>query len=287
MPTEPAISLEAFISDVPRLSSFAGVVGKLESVMRDSSSSLQEVAEMVGQDQSLTARLLRLANSSFYGFPNRLETIQEAVTLLGLQQIQDLVWASTVIRIFAGVPSEFVTMAEFWKHSIACGIASRTLALSLDVARPEKFFVCGLLHDIGRMVIYTKQLNKTREIFLLQKNERLLLRQAEEKTLGFDHAQIGESLLKQWNFPPNLVNAVRWHHHPMASDGFQLDASIVHVADYLMHAFGFGTSGERFIPPLDKRACERIDLSLQTLEQIMDEVRSQVYAVEKAFLHSH
>lgn len=276
--------IEVFVRDVPRLSSFAGVVGKLETVLREPNSALEEVAEVLGQDQALTARLLRLANSSFFGFPNRLETIQEAVSLIGMQQVQDLVWASTVIRMFSGIPSECVTMHAFWKHSLGCGIASRALAILIDAPRPEKLFVGGLLHDIGRLVLYTKHPEKTRAIFELRKMNRMLLREAEVKVLGFDHTQIGEHLMRQWNFPPHLVNAVRWHHHPMSSDASQLDASIVHLADYLVHAMGLETSGETFIPPLEAKAWDRLNLPLGQLENILESVGSQTAAVERALM---
>lgn len=148
----------------------------------------------------------------------------------------------------------------------------------------EKFFVAGLLHDLGRLVLLSRAPRKASEVFTLYNGRRMLLRQAERETLGFDHAQIGEEMLRVWQFPLNLINAVAHHHQPLAAGIFQLESSIVHLADYLVHAMQMGNSGERFVPPLNLKAWDRIGLSVDVLDSVMRSVDEQIEAVHNIFL---
>ncbi len=279
-----AFSIENVIEGIPSMGSHAGVIRELETVLDDPQSTLANVGEVIEKEPDVTARLLRLGNSSFYGFPGRLETVFEAIGLIGIQQVQDLIAASNVIEIFKGVSPEFVSMASFWKHSLSCGVAARLLALELRVPKPEKFFVAGLLHDVGRLALFSRTPQIVRQIFESCQPKPRLLQEAEVSVLGFDHAAIGAELLRTWNYPANLVNAVCYHHQPLSSGPYQLEASLVHVADYLVNAMELGSSGERFVPPLHPRAWDRLALDANELGSIMENIDNQIGAVEDAFL---
>jgi HD-like signal output (HDOD) protein len=175
-------------------------------------------------------------------------------------------------------------MRSFWKHSLACGVATRILAMARRMPKPEKFFVAGLLHDVGRLVLYLRAPRESREVFRVFRAGSGLLRDAETEVLGFDHAALGEGLLQVWNYPANLVNAIRYHHQPMSSGAFQLDASLVHVADALVNAMALGSSGERHVPAVHQHAWQRLALPLDVLESTMDAVDEQIQSVEQAFL---
>ncbi len=280
MPATP----QAMVDGIPSLGSCAGVLDEIESVLADPQSTLADVASVIEKDPDLTARLLRLGNSSFFGFPSRIETVSETISLIGVQQVQDLIAVSTVVELFTGVSGDHVNMRTFWKHSLACGIAARALAMARRVPKPEKFFVAGLLHDLGRLVLYSRAPDRAREVFRVHKAEGLMLRQAEEKVLGFDHAAIGEALLRSWNYPSNLISAVRNHHCPMMAGAFQLEASIVHVADVIVNAMQLGSSGEHRVPTLNPKAWERLNLGVEVLEPVLDRVDTQISDVEGAFL---
>jgi HD-like signal output (HDOD) protein len=140
------------------------------------------------------------------------------------------------------------------------------------------------LHDLGRLVLLSQVPKKATEIFDLCRSRRMLLREAEREVLGFDHAQIGGELLRGWQYPPNLVHAVEYHHCPMTAGFFQLESSVVHLADYLVHAMQMGNSGEQFVPPLSAPAWERVGLPTGVLESVMDSIDEQIAAVEESFL---
>ncbi|HOW67663.1 MAG TPA: HDOD domain-containing protein [Candidatus Paceibacterota bacterium] len=276
--------IENLIAGVPSLGSYASVLAEIEAVLDNPQSTLTDVGEVIEKDPDLTARLLKLGNSSFYGFPCRVETVSETISLIGIQQVQDLITVSTVVEIFEGISADLVNMKSFWQHSLACGVAARQLALSRRMPKPEKLFVLGLLHDIGRLVLYAQDPEKSRFVFKAYPLSSESLRETEREVLGFDHTEIGECLLRAWNYPANLVAGVRYHHHPLSAGAFQLEASITHVADHLVNAMQWGSSGQRVVPTLHDKAWERLNLPPDVLESVVTAMDDQLAAVEKAFL---
>jgi HD-like signal output (HDOD) protein len=268
----------------PSLGSYGPLLQEIEAALRSPQCSLGTVAETIEKDPDLTARLLRFANSAYCGFSTRMSTVMEAISLIGIQQVQDLLAASSVIERFAGVSSELVNMESFWQHSLACGIGARSLALERRLPKPDRFFVAGLLHDIGRLVLYLQSPKLAQNIFETYRNDRLLLREAEARVLGYDHQGIGEALLRSWKYPPALVNAVGYHHQPGACAASPLEAAVVHVADHLVNAMRVGSSGERFVPPLNPQAWTSLGLTPRVIEPVINIIDEQFDAVQEMFL---
>ena len=287
---EPASSayIQSLISRIPSsMGSYEPILTELEEVLADPQSNLMKIGEVIEKDPDITARLLRLGNSAFYGFSARLETVLEAISLIGIQQVQDLIVASSVVETFAGVSPEFIDMERFWRHSLACGIGTRLLAIAKRVPKPDKLFVAGLLHDVGRLVLFSQGGRKAQEVFeRCRGSERMLLREAEVKVLGFDHAQIGEALLRAWRYPNNLIHAVGYHHFPMSAGAFHTEAAFVHLADHLVNAMQVGSSGERLAPPLQMKAWELLNFTEDILESVISSIDDQIEAVQEVFLNS-
>ena len=278
--------IQELIAGVPHsLGCYGPVIQEIEAALNDPQGSLVAVGATIEKDPDLTARLLRLGNSSYYGFPTRLATVSEAISLIGVQQVQDLIVASTVVQTFSGVAPEFVDMRSFWQHSLACGLGARVLAMDRRLPKPDRFFVAGLLHDVGRLVLFCEAPEAARDTFALCQHERMQLREAERQVLGYDHAQIGEVLLRAWQYPANLIQAVAYHHHPTACEGFPIEAAVVHVADHLVNAMQIGTSGERWVPALHLGAWNRMELALTTLSSVMAAIDDQLEAVQETFLN--
>ena len=274
------------ISGIPAsLGSYAPVLEEIENLLESPECSLVTIGEAIEKEPDLTARLLRLANSSFYGFSSRLSTVTEAISLIGIQQVQDLIMASSIIAQFSGVEDEFVSMESFWQHSLACGTCSRLLAMEKRLPKADKFFVAGLLHDMGRLVLYSRAPQETKQVFALYQSERLLLHEAEKRVLGFDHQQIASAVMQQWKFPANLIQAVACHHHPESAESARQEASVVHLADHLVNALQLGSSGERNIPPLSMRAWETLGLPTTALPAIVTSMEAQLGAVLDVFLN--
>ncbi|MGA2174861.1 MAG: HDOD domain-containing protein [Verrucomicrobiota bacterium] len=278
-------SITELISGIPSsLGSCGPVLKEIEAELQSPQCSLSTVGEAIEKDPDLTSRLLRLGNSPFYGYSTRLTSVAEAVSLIGIRQVQDLLLASSIIERFAGVPEKYVSMESFWRHSLACGIAARLVAMERRLPKPDKYFVAGLLHDVGRLVLLGQGAQAAHQVFQLCQKERMLLREAEMRVLGFDHQQIGGALLRHWRYPTTLIEAVACHHQPALAELGREEAATVHFCDHLVNAMQIGCSGERYVPPLNMKAWERLHLPLETLPSIVGAVDEQIEAVIEVFL---
>lgn len=257
---------------------------QLNEALDDPRSSTLEIAELIGNDAALTARLLRLVNSSFYGFPTRIETPSQAVMIIGTAHLCDLALTTAITRMFKDIPEDLVSMESFWRHSIAVGLTARVLASHRREPNVERFFVAGVLHDIGRLVLLQQAPDLAREAITRARERGELLHRAEREVVGFDHAVIGATLLRTWGLPVSLEESVAWHHEPQAAPRHPLEAAIVHVADVMTHALGFGTSGEQFVPPLDPVAWGLLELPASMVPAIVVEVDEQFADVTRAVL---
>jgi putative nucleotidyltransferase with HDIG domain len=273
--TGPRKQLQAFIEDDIELASLPNIFIEISKVIGDSRSSVIHVADVISKDPGLSAKLLRIVNSAFYNFPSKVDTISRAVMIVGTKQLSTLALGTSVISIFHNIPAEMVDMKSFWQHSFACGIGARMISSFKNVANTERLFVAGLLHDIGRIILYKYFPSKGRDILLRAKQARCHLFTAESAVLGFDHGQIGGMLLKKWNLPLILENSVECHHNLLQSK-FPLEASILHLADILTNALGIGTSGEYFVPPIQPEVWEELALPVEFFTNIIPLIDRQV-----------
>jgi putative nucleotidyltransferase with HDIG domain len=259
------------LKGVVSISTLPGVYLRLSSVVSDPRSSAADVGEVIAEDPGLTARLLKLVNSAMYGFPSKIETVSHAISIVGTAQLQDLALATSVIRLFASVPENLVTMESFWRHSVACGVTARALAARRRESNVERYFVAGLLHDIGRPIMYMQIPDEARVAVTRSRETGRPLFEIELEVLGFDHSHVGAALLEQWKLPPSLREPVAFHHHPERSQRFPVEAAVVHVADLIANALKLGTSGEPGVPPLGTGAWEAIGLAPGVVSDVMEE----------------
>ncbi len=276
------------LKGVVSVASLPGVYLRLSGVVADPRSSSADVGRVIAEDPGLTARLLKLVNSAMYGFPSRIETVSHAISIVGTAQLQDLALATSVIRLFASMPQELVTMESFWRHSVACGVAARALASRRREVNVERFFVAGLLHDIGRPIMYMQVPDEARAAVTRSRETGEPLYLVEHTLLGFDHSHVGHALLDQWKLPPSLREAVAQHHFPDRASRFPVETAVVHVADLIANALRFGSSGEPGIPPLHQKAWDTIGVPATVLADIIREVEEhyetavQVMALDAA-----
>ena len=248
-----------------------------EAIDKPGSSALQ-ISNVISNDTSLSAKLLRLVNSAFYGVSSKVEDLTRAVTMVGTAQIGTLALGITVLSVFKNIPLELIHMKSFWEHSVACGIAARKLAELKQLESQERYFIAGLLHDIGRLIVYQAIPEHGREALLTARLSRKLLYETEKEILGFEHADVGGRALKKWKLPPALQIAVRLHHSPRQS-GVLLEPAIIHIADILTNAGRFGSSGECFVPPLAPGIWAAVGLPVNVLGLTLGEVEQQLTAI--------
>jgi HD-like signal output (HDOD) protein len=255
------------------------VVFELNEVIANPMSSAENIAEVVNRSPSLTALLLKIVNSSFYGFPSKIDKVSHAVALIGTREISGLALGISILSIFRNIPKEIIDMYSFLKHSLATAILSRVFAAHLNCPQTEQLFVSGLLHDLGRLILYIHFPVESHNIITRSRNESKLLYLEEIDYLGCDHSQVGRQLMKQWKLPVILESNVFYHHKPSSAQQ-PVPATIVHLADLIANSLGIGSSGERFVPPLDYQAWENLELSPSCFEKVIGQATHQFKALE-------
>lgn len=266
------------------VSSLPMIYYKIEEVLNRPNTSMSDIGKIVGQDPGLTVRLLRLVNSAFFNFPSKIETITQALVVIGTQQLRELVLATSIVNLFQGIPKDLVNMESFWRHSIACGLAARIMATYRNEANAERFLIAGMVHDIGRLIMYKKIGDLCRATLIQSRTYGMPLFQAEKEVIGFDHCQIGRLLLQSWNLPKSLEEAVTYHHRPGLATHYPVEAATVHMADILVNALQWGTSGSHDVPPLEPSAWDLLELPPSLLPSLLNQLRSQVQEVIHSIL---
>lgn len=277
-------TVDRLLAKAPQLSSLPHVYAHLSEVVNDPRSSCRDVAAVIAEDAGLAARLLRIANSAFYGFPSRIDTISRAVTLVGTRQLRDLALATTIISHFDGIEDGGLSMHSFWEHSIGCAVTARTLAGYRREQNVERYFIAGLLHDIGRLVMFIVIPEEFNAILHQATTRAEALHQVEHEVLGFDHAAVGGALLKQWQLPDHTIKAVACHHAPQRDSGQDLDTAIIHIADLITNALRLGSSGEQLVPALDGTAWSQLGLDESILASVLNTVETQHHDALSLFI---
>lgn len=265
------------------LASFPDIYFQIMEVLNNPSSTASHVADLVSKDSSLTVKLLRLVNSAFYGFPSRVDSITRAVTLVGSNELSMLALGVSVVHYFDNVPPELMDMRAFWMHSIACGVFARILASHQVGLSEERFFLGGLIHDIGRLVILKNAPEHAAMTLRLACEKPCLLYEAEQSVLGFDHTAVASKLMRLWQFPRVLEDMVAFHHVP--SQGHSaLESSIVHCADILARSAGTGYKGLFYVPPLDPDAWSALGLSPNVVAPALNQAEHLITDIYNTFL---
>ncbi len=268
--TGKKIAPDRLLRNKLELPSLPVIFNQISEAIRDPRSSAFHVANIISNDSSLSALLLKIANSAFYSFPTKIDTISRAVAIIGTKQLSTIALGTCALSMFKDIPPDLMDMRSFWEHSITCGIVARIIASHKDNSTTERFFLAGLLHDIGRLTMYKYVPAQAKEALLRAKQTNSLLHKVEEEVFGFDHCLIGGMLFKEWRFPVTLEDSVRYHHGDSESE-MSLEPAIVHLSDLIANALGIGTSGERLVPPLDTKAWEEIGLSTGVLSATINQ----------------
>jgi len=228
-------SVVALLDDVEGLVSPPDICLRLFELIHAPTTGAKDIADLVGMDPNLTARLLRIANSSFYSFSRKIDTISRAVTVVGTAELYQLVLSVSAVKTFTGIPNELVKMETFWRHSVYTGLLARALAIRANVLHPERLFVSGLMHDIGSLVLYHQRPDTMRDILLVAEGDEEVLYQAELESFKFSHASLAGYLMEQWQLPEELAEAVTWHHQPERAEKARIEAHILYLANQLVN----------------------------------------------------
>lgn len=275
------------VQGVGGLVTLPDVFVRINQLVESPDSSVADIANAVSRDPAFTVRLLRVANSPFYGFSSSVDTVPKAVSIIGTSQIRNLALSTAIANSFAGLPNTLVSMDNFWRHSLYCALAARVLARKAGKCDAEAIFTAGLLHDIGELVIFNRlpELAKESLTLVLDNADGLTVHQAERQVLGYDHAQVGGELARQWKLPSLLEECIGFHHSPGEAKRHPREAAIVHIANALAVMAELDTLNSEDVSPIDPHAWEVIGLQAEeVVEDAVQVTRAEIAEAEKLFM---
>lgn len=267
---------QELVDAIEQLVALPDICVKVNRLIDAPNYSAATLGDLIVQDTDISARLLRLVNSAFFNLQAPVETISRAVTVVGTSELRNLIMATAATRIFKGIPGDLVDMAEFWRYSITTGVIAGELASRCRVLHTERLFVMGVLHDIGRLAIYLKLPDASRDILLITGGDDTLLPEVEDDILGFTHMRIGEMLLHKWRLPQSISTVVAYHHHPFQAKEFGLESALIHLASVLANREFVRESLEETMERVDPFAWVITGFEQQAIAGILEQVPAKV-----------
>ena len=263
---QPPLTLEQLIGKDQDLPSLPEIYLRVSEQLEDESSTVQQIGDTVQNDPAITTRILKMVNSAYYGMPNEVASVSQAVSLLGRERLKHILIGSVLRGVFSEQENPAFSMQVFWQHSIKTAIIARHLAPQIkSIQEPESMFTAGLLHDIGKLLLIKKIPLRmlAAEEYMIQKRVDVL--SAELSQVGVTHTAVGEALMDHWGLPQLLIECAR-NHHEVVHDGPNREAThLIYLANCL----------STYVPPLDEQETQNIlddienwDLGYATLEQV-------------------
>lgn len=262
------------LREAKSLPTLPAIISKLTRMAEDPETTSEQLGKVISKDHILGLKLLKLVNSAFYGFPQKISSLSSAIILLGFNVIKSLIISSSIFELMEEQD------IELWEHSLGCAVTCSVLAKRLDAKDPEEISTAGLVHDIGKVAIKMELPHEYKKILSVSHDEEISILNAEEKILTISHAEVGGWLCKSWNLPAKLVEPITCHHNPAKAREEKVATAIVHFSDILIRGMGYGHGSDIWVPPMSKKAWEILDLNPKDLDEIIEEVEEKLWDVK-------
>lgn len=267
------LSLSELVGKVEEIPVFPKTITQIMDVLEDDKSDAKDLEREIMKDQGLTAKILKLANSAYYGVSRNIKSVSEATVLLGFQAIRSMVLATTVGKVLVKeLPGYALGEAELWHQSQICAITARVIAKKIKFRKPDQVYTAGLLRDIGKVIL--DHYMKEQYILIVETvsdNTKSFI-EVEEELLGYNHAEVGAKIGEKWLLPEELIEAIRYHHTPEKATINKKMTAMIHIADGLVMMMGFNIGIDGLSYNFSEEAMELLKLNELELEEIMSEV---------------
>ena len=263
-------NIDGIINSIAELPTLPAIYIKLSRILNVQNSSIRMISNIISEDLAVSAMVLKIVNSTLYGFHNKIGDMQRAIVILGVNEIKNLVLATSMYKTIKQLKSSSAfDIQEFWKHSIGCAISAKVLAETAYIKNPEDVFTGGLLHDIGKLIHATYLREEFEGVVANVVETGSQMFESEKKILGFDHTQTGSALARKWSLPRKTINMIANHHLSDTPDTLTKEVAAVHIGNTLCISLRMGSGGEKRVPIVNQKAWKILDLKLSDLEYIM------------------
>lgn len=251
---------------------------RIREIVEDPGASLRAISEVVTSDPALTARVLRLANSAYLALVSRIDTIDHAVRILGLSQVHDIALATSAVGSMSRLKTDLFDIYDFWRTSVYTAVCARHLAAECGIQSPQRMFIAGLMHNIGNLIIAHELPQAYRDCSQMARESGQPYHVMQRRVLGFDYADVGAEMMRQWNLPQALVQPVALHTHAIAelSGSEQSLAAVLHVAAVTARAAAWESAESEPVPDYDPTAIAMTDVNDEAIAELMEKVAGEV-----------
>ena len=271
------ITLVQLLSKVKEMPPLPQSIVQILEITKDENFSNQELAKVFERDPTLAVNILKLANMPYYGFTSKISTIPHAIVCLGVETVKSIaLTSSTQGMLNKEISAYCLEEGMLWKHSISSGTCARIIAGCIKYSDPEEAYIAGLLIDIGKIILSSFAEDEFEQITKRSKENKISFNKAEQDILGFGHPQIGARIIKQWNLPTALVEAVQYHHQPNEAETNKTLAYIVHLADAISGMLGVGLGNDGLMYTFEDNTLEVLGLSNEDVESVMSELADKI-----------
>jgi HD-like signal output (HDOD) protein len=254
-------SFEIIIQNIKNLQTLPTIYTSISEALKNPLVTPEKLAQIISVDQVSSVKILKVANSPFYGFRGRIDTISQAILYLGFDEIKNIIFALSVVNIFTK-DREILNFkpSDLWAHSIAVGIATRLIGSAVGEKELENYFLAGIIHDIGKLLFIEFIPKEYEKVLRLVKEKNCFIKDAEVEILGMDHCRAGQILAEKWKLPSGLQDAILLHHAGIKANQRSKMIASVHIADILTTALDLGKCGDNMIPEPNFKVWEIINL---------------------------
>ncbi len=278
------MNLEELIEKVDDIPPGVQVLPKLQNLLRNDDYSFDEIVELIKIDPSLTAQVLRLSNSAYYGYVVRIVDIEEAVGKIGMQEVCKLVAMVCSLELLRDAqPVCCLDEGQLWEQSFASGVIMEKMAW-VTGQNPSVAYTIGLLHSLGKVVINKYLSDSYDMVFHYLEEEGMSLTDSERKVLGFDHAEIGASLLKSWDFSPEIYTPIQYQYSPMEVSEFKAPTCMMHLSNWIVASMGLNHGKDAWAFECNPKAAQEIDVSSDALAGYLIDAHEKLKEVQSRIL---
>ena len=274
---------EEIIASGVKLVTLPAVFNQVKKVVDDPHTTAMDLATVLSADPAMTARVLKLINSAFWGFSRQIDSLSRAVSLLGMIQVHDMVLATSVVETFDRIHPDRMDVARFWRASVFRALAATALARKGKLVDLGRVFTEALMSDLGHMVLYINVPELAAQASELVRDQPWELAQAERALIGCDWAQVGGALTDSWKLPPCFGTAIRHQNDPQAAGAHALEASLLHIATLLATLPGGAREDAAQISRIAPFAWQTVGLPADCLPEILAEVDAGVSSTARMF----